>query len=135
MTRDELFNGVCLCLAKSLDIAPESIRESDRIIDDLGMDSLDLLQLIFLLEQQFQTRIVPREIERRAREKLGGAPLDIDGVYTAEGLAELRLAMPEVPAAEWTPGLTTGELPRRFRVTTMMNLVAGCFASPQKDAP
>jgi len=123
MNRVEVFNGVRQCLAQALDVPADSIREGDRMIDDLGADSLDLLDLVFQLEQQFRIRIPIRDIERRAREKLGGGPLDVEGVYTAEALAELRAALPEVPPPELADGLTTADLPRRFRVATMVNLV------------
>ena len=50
-------------------------------------------------------------------------PLEVDGVYTAEALAELKRHMPEVPAEELASGLRPSELPRRFRVATFVSLV------------
>lgn len=121
--KDDVLGGVRECLITALDVGPESVVEEAKLIEDLGADSLDLLDLTFQLEQRFSIRISPRDIERRAREKLDGAPLEIDGLYTQEALAELRRAMPEVPADELADGLTQGQLPRRFRVATMVNLV------------
>jgi acyl carrier protein len=123
MTREEVFAGVCQCLMEVLDLPAGPIREEQKLIDDLGADSLDLLDLTFHLEQKFRISISPRDIERRARAKLDGRPLEVDGVYTPEALAELRKALPEVPAEELSEGLTAAALPRRFRVATMVNLV------------
>jgi len=123
MNRESVFAGVCECLAEVLDVPAAPIRADQRIIDDLGADSLDLLDLTFRLEQKFKVSISPRDIERRAKEKLNGNPLEIDGVYTAQALAELRKALPEIPAEELSEGLTVADLPRRFRVATMVNLV------------
>lgn len=124
MTREEIFAGVCGCLTAALDVPAGSIRRDSKIVDDLGADSLDLLDLTFQLEQRFKVAISPRDIERRTREKLGGAALEVDGTYTPEALAEFREAMPEIPPEELSKGLTVAELPRRLRVGTMANLVA-----------
>jgi len=123
MNRQEVLRGVSEDLARVLDVRPETVRASDRLVDDLGADSLDLLDLTFHLEQRFQVPISPRELERRARERLGGAPLERDGIYTPEAVAEFRRSMPEVPPEELPEGLTTAELPRRLRVESMVNLV------------
>lgn len=123
MSREDVLAGIRECLASALDIATDSIRSEDKIIDDLGADSLDFLDIIFRLEQRFSIPINPREIERRAKAKLDGRPFEVDGVYTPEALAELRRALPEIPAEELADGLTVAELPRRFRTVTMVNLV------------
>jgi len=123
MNREDVLSGVRNALAAALDIEPGRIRLEDRIIGDLGADSLDLLDLVFHLEQRFKVRIAGREIERRVREKLGGAPLEAEGVYTPAAVAGLRAALPDIPAEELHEGLTVADLPRAFRVSTMVNLV------------
>ena len=123
MTDNDFFNGVCECLEDVTEVPQEEIKAGDSIINDLDADSLDLLHLIFSLEQYFKLSIKPREIERRAKANLGDVPLEIDGVYTAEALVELSKSMPEVPKDEFREGMTTGELPRLFRVQTFVNLV------------
>jgi acyl carrier protein len=123
MTREEVLSGVRLCLAKVVDRDAESIREGDKIIDDLGADSLDLLDLVFQLEQHFGIRIKTRDLERRAQAELGDTPLEVDGAYTEAALACLRRSMSEVPVDELAGGLRTAELPYRFRVATFVNLV------------
>jgi acyl carrier protein len=133
LDRQEVFNGVKKCLVAALDIEPEVVTEEARIIADLGADSLDLLDLVFQLEQEFGIKISPREIERRTREKLGNVEIEHDGVYTGEMVAELRLAMPEVPDEELPDGLRAAELPRRFRVATMINLVSGLLAEQNQQ--
>lgn len=132
MNRPDVLRGVSDCLAKVLNIQSDSIRESDKIIDDLGLDSLDFLDLTFRMEQKFKVKISPRDIERRTRESLGGKPLEVDGVYTPEALEVLREALPEIPAEELGQGLTVANLPRGFRVATMVNLV--CRLLEEKGA-
>ena len=123
MTREEVISGVCECVAASLEIPVASVGEQDRLIDDLGAESLDILDLVFQLEQRFKVSISPRDIERRARARLDGRPFEVNGVYTAEALAALREQLPDLPPSELAEGLTVAELPRRFRVSTMAGLV------------
>ena len=135
MNRDEVFAGVCECLTVVLDVPAGSIREEQKLIGDLGADSLDLLDLTFHLETKFGVKISPREIQRRAREKLGDTPFVIDGKYTPEALAELRTAMPEVPPEELVDGLSEDALPRRLRVASMVNLVWRLLQEQKAAAP
>ena len=93
------------------------------MIDDLGADSLDLLDLTFRIEQQLKVHVSPRDFAQRAERQLGGQEWQVDGVYTPAGLAELRAAMPEIPPEELPDGLRVVELPRRIRVTTIVNLI------------
>lgn len=124
MNCEGILMGVRECVASVLEIPVDSVGEKDRLIDDLGAESLDLLDLVFQLEQKFHVSISPGDIERRAKAKLEGTPLEIDGVYTAEALSELRKILPEVPPSELAEGLTVAQLPRTFRVSTMANLVS-----------
>jgi acyl carrier protein len=123
MNRNEIVRGVCECVAAVVDTDPSNVHEGDRILEDLGADSLDLLDLVFQLEQRFKIKISPRDIERRAQKELGGIPLEVEGVYTPEAIEQLRRTMPEVPSEELSEGLRSADLPRSFRVATFVRLV------------
>ncbi len=123
MNRNEIVRGVCECVATVVDMDSSKVHEDDRIIEDLGADSLDLLDLVFQLEQRFKIKISPRDIERRARKELEGMSFEVEGVYTPEAIEQLRRAMPEVPREELSEGLRSADLPRSFRVATFVRLV------------
>lgn len=125
---EDIFPGVRHCVAKSLDIDESEVHLDSRIIEDLGADSLDLLDLLFHLETHFKVRIKPRSIERMARASLGGVDLDLNGVYTPQAVEALRRLLPEIPAEELPLGLRTADLPRRFRVATFVTLVQKALA-------
>jgi len=44
-------------LARHLKVDPGALRPEDRLREDLGADSLDLIELIYDFEEAFQTRI------------------------------------------------------------------------------
>jgi acyl carrier protein len=123
MNREEIVQGVCECVARVVDKDVSRVGESDRIIGDLGADSLDLLDLVFQLERRFAIKISPNGIEKRVRAELGETPLEIDGVYTPRALELLRRGLPEVPPEEIFEGLRASRLPYVFRVATFANLV------------
>jgi len=124
MTDQELFEGVCACIRQTLEKDLPDIRESDCLIADLGADSLDFLDLIFRLEERFNVRVNPRDLERRTQETLGDTPMIDNERYTAAAVAEFRKAMPEVPENELFPEMPVNTLSGSFRVKTFMNLVA-----------
>jgi acyl carrier protein len=123
MTHEEALEGVKECLSKVLDIPVESIQADSKIIHDLGADSLDFLDLSFHLHQKFGVAFSPRDDERRLQEKMGGIPIQNNGVYTPDAIAELRRSMPDIPAEEFSEGLTVSALPLLLRVSTIVNLI------------
>lgn len=52
-SREQVFENVCRILAKQLEIEPEDIHEETRVVDDLGADSLDIVELIMTLEERY----------------------------------------------------------------------------------
>lgn len=124
MTEAEILAGVRACIAHALDVPEDRLQPHQRLIGDLGADSLDLLDLTFHLEKRFAVKISPRDIEKRGRARLGGQPWEVDGVLTPAALAEVRASLPEVPAEELKDGLKADALPRSLRVQTFVNLVA-----------
>ena len=124
MTQQALFEGVCACIRQTLEEDLPEIRESDRLIADLGADSLDFLDLIFRIEERFNVQVNPRDLERRTQQALGDTPMIVNERYTEAAIAEFRKAMPEVPENELFPDMPVNKLPGTFRVKTFMNLVA-----------
>ncbi|NLC26374.1 MAG: acyl carrier protein [Fastidiosipila sp.] len=64
MTKKEIFEHVQELLADQLSIESETIEMSSNFIDDLNADSLDIVELIMTLEQEFNLSIPDEEAER-----------------------------------------------------------------------
>lgn len=58
------FEKVRAAIAKQLDIPEESITEESRLIEDLKADSLDVVELIMDLEQEYQVQIPDEELPK-----------------------------------------------------------------------
>lgn len=58
------FEKIRAIIANQLDLDPESITPESRLIEDLKADSLDVVELIMDLEQEFSTEIPEEDIAK-----------------------------------------------------------------------
>ncbi|MBP0981623.1 MAG: acyl carrier protein [Oscillospiraceae bacterium] len=58
-----IFDRVRDILAEQLDISEDVITPDSSIVDDLGADSLDIVDLVMSLEDEFDTEIPDEAIE------------------------------------------------------------------------
>ncbi len=123
MTQDEVFNKVRDAFVEALGVDDDEVEAGARVFEDLGAESLDLLEIVYLLEHSFQIQIPRDGVAEASKEDIDPSDYEVDGVLTALALEKLREVMPEVPAEEITPGLTSNDIPRLFRVQTFINIV------------
>jgi acyl carrier protein len=64
MERDELLNKIKTIVADKLSIGEEQVTEEASFIDDLGADSLDTVELVMALEDEFDLDIPDEEAEK-----------------------------------------------------------------------
>jgi len=123
--REEVFAVVQKCFADALGLDDDEVTLDALVIDDLGAESLDFLDIAFRLEEAFSIKIPRGDIQQKAEEEAteSGEPFEIDGVLTGTGLSKLRDALPEIPGERIKPGLTVREIPLLFTVETFLNLV------------
>jgi acyl carrier protein len=51
-------------IAEQLGLKPDEIRNDASFVDDLGADSLDTVELVMALEEEFETEIPDEEAEK-----------------------------------------------------------------------
>lgn len=64
MTQQEIFTKVQTILADQLSVDIDTIQMTSNIIEDLNADSLDLVELVMTMEQEFDLSIPDEEAER-----------------------------------------------------------------------
>ncbi|KPJ70181.1 acyl carrier protein [candidate division WOR-1 bacterium DG_54_3] len=64
MERDELLKKVRTIISDKLSISEDQITEEASFIDDLGADSLDTVELVMALEDEFGMDIPDEEAEK-----------------------------------------------------------------------
>ena len=129
----EVWAKVQDAFAVALGLEEDEVVPGARLIEDLGAESLDFLDIVFRLERSFDIKIPRGGIEAEAMEDMDGV-YEVDGVLTPEGLAKLAEHMPEVPADEFREGLRVSEIPELFRVATFYNIVSLLLAEKAKNA-
>lgn len=123
MNNKEVLPKLKKCIAETIGIKEEEIALDSSLIDDLGADSLDLLDLVFRLEQAFKIRITRGEIELRAKETMPDEDFEVDGLLTEKAKKSLREVLPEIDSSRFDGNLRKSEIPRLFTVKTFLRLV------------
>lgn len=64
MTRDEIAAKVKNIIVEQLGVNAEEVKEEASFIDDLGADSLDTVELVMALEEEFNAEIPDEDAEK-----------------------------------------------------------------------
>ena len=104
----QVLAGVRECLAESLALAADEIKPQSRLIDDLGADSLDFLDILFSLEQRFALKLRSMDLDALLRVDLSADKL-VDKRYVPREEIDRM--------AQWLPALAAAD---RDRVTPRM---------------
>jgi len=114
--------AVCDVIAESLGRPRETVRIDSNLFEELGADSLDLLDIVFALESRFGVEITRGALEQAARGDMSADDFAPAGVISPAGLERLRQLLPE-SAARIGPGLLPRQIPTLFTVGTFARIV------------
>ena len=123
MSDEEVFQHLRPLICEVTGAPAAAVRMDSVLMEDLGAESLDLLDLSFRIEEAFQVRIEANEIEREAKKRLPGGVYEQDGFLTEEALAEIRQSAPELDAGKLVKGLRKTDLPALLTVGFFVHLV------------
>jgi acyl carrier protein len=124
----ELLERVRTIIAASLGRDVAEIGPTARLIHDLHCESIDLLDVLFSLEQAFGIEITRGALEAAARGDMTEEEFAPAGKISPAGLARLRALMPEV-ASQIGDGLRPREVMTLFTATTFARIVTGALAA------
>jgi acyl carrier protein len=120
---DEIFKVVVDIIEGSIGTPKEEIELNQTLFDELEIDSIDLVDILFELESHYGIELKVSDIESRAREELGDTPYEINGVITDTGLKMLRKHMTEIEPSSLKEGLTIHGLVRLFSVHSLCKII------------
>lgn len=121
-------------IAESLCVEPEDVSMESNLINDLGAESIDFLDIMFRLEKEFDIKIPQREIERQARGDMPPEEFELDGILQPKGVERLRQLIPEIDPTSWREGMALRELPALFTVAVFAGIVSRKLANPDVPA-
>jgi acyl carrier protein len=123
MTEQEVFHRLLPLVHEITGVPPERIRMESVLVEDLGAESLDLLDLSFLIEEAFGVTMGADDFERQARAGSPDGSYDREGLLTEEATQRLRAALPEVPPEKLQPGMPRIALPRVLNVAVFVHQI------------
>lgn len=126
ITQEEIlavFPKVADTMADALACDLEKVKLDASLINDLGAESIDFLDIIFRLERGFKVKIPRGKIVEEARGELSEAEFEKGGIVSDAGLVRLKTFLSEVPADRFKSPLKAAEIPRLFTVETFCKMV------------
>ncbi len=126
ITRDEVmavFPKVAGTVADAIGCEVEQVKLESSLIDDLGAESIDFVDIVFRLQRLFKVKIPRGKIVEEARGSLSETEFEKGGVVSEAGVARLRAFLSEVPSERFKTPLKVADIPRLFTVETFCKLV------------
>lgn len=123
MNIESVYPKVREIIADVLVIDEEEISKNNRLIADLGAESIDFLDLVFQLEKEFGIKIPRGQLEKNVRGSLAEDEFEKGGVLTTKGMQVLKDYLNEVPGEHFKANLKVNEIPMLFTVETFCKLV------------
>jgi len=103
-------------VAAALDVPLDTVHAHASLIADLNAESIDFLDILFRLEEEFDIKIPEEEIWR-------GSIDATDDSSIAAGIAQLRARLPEFPWHRLPDPITRGDLPMLITVQTIVDYI------------
>jgi len=123
MEIEQIFKDVKVIIEDSIGTPADSIQLDDTLFDKLGVDSIDLVDILFELETRYNIELKVSDLEARAKLEMGDTPYEIEGVLTKEGLQSLSEFMTEIDPSKLKEGLTVHQLVQLFTVHSLCKIV------------
>ena len=120
---EDVFEQVKDCLVDSCGVDRQEIELDKTLMDDLGIDSIDLIDLVYTLEKHYTISIEIGEFAKTVAKELGDVPFEKDNVITDGGLELLKEWIGESQHKNIQKGLTVQQLPFLFTVRSICILV------------
>jgi acyl carrier protein len=117
------------CVAEVLALDPREVTAASRLITDLGAESLDLVELMYLLENEFEIRLSRGDVSISAQLGLPEDEIHVDEVLTPRAL-ELLLARFPGDTDLLREGATLRSLAALLTVGEVVRVVDAKLAGP-----
>ncbi len=114
LTEEQIYDKFAEIVAGSLRIQREKVTMDAHLMDDLGAESLDLIEMTMETESAFDVWLPEKSILDTAAEVFGPDVLMRDGVLTETGKELLRRRMPPESAEFFAGEVTTKTLTSYF---------------------
>lgn len=125
MEKGEIFEAVKKGLVEVLGVEEDDVTMYSSFYDDLGAESLDLLDLFFRIEKETNIRISMSEVRKVLQGNLSEEEFfDENGIVTPAGLGHLQKLLPDSNLEEIAEELDQLKLFSLFTVHHLVDIIA-----------
>ena len=125
-THDEIYQKVQSTLVDALGVEEEDVTKDATLFNDLGAESIDLLDIVFRLERNFGIKIPRGEL---FPENVSDPDLTQDGKLTPKGLAEMQGRMPYADLSTFAANPEVDKLLDLYTVDMLVQYVSSKLAA------
>lgn len=120
-SRDEILETVTETLVDALGVDDDEVTLEATLVDDLGAESIDFLDIVFRLEKNFNIKIPRGELFPEGL--TSDSSLVADGKVTDEGIATLREKMPHADIESFAGDPKVENIQSLFTVNMIVNFI------------
>ncbi|MEX0657542.1 MAG: phosphopantetheine-binding protein [Egibacteraceae bacterium] len=125
LTKDKISSEVQTAVAEALALEDDEVTLDATLMDELGAESIDLLDILFRLERSLGVKIQASDLADHLQ---GGIPdeefSDENEIINDRGLAQLKTAMPQIDTDELSGNLKAEDVINLFTVQNLVDMVA-----------
>src|SRR5215471_1327614 len=125
MTESELHGAVQTAVVGALGVSEDEASPDATLMDDLGAESIDLLDILFRIERSTGVKIQASDLGDYIQ---GGIPddefSDENEMITDKGLEHLKQIMPQIDTAALAGNLNANDVIKLFTVSNLGDMVA-----------
>lgn len=125
MIKEDLSGAVLAAVADALGLDLDEVTADSTLMDELGAESIDLLDILFRIGRTTGIKIEAADLAGHVQ---GGIPDEEFGdeneIITAKGLAQLKKVMPQLDLDELAGKLEAEQVMSHFTVQNLTTLVA-----------
>lgn len=124
MTDSETYSAVETAVAEALGLDEDEVTPDATLLDELGAESIDLLDILFRLERTLGVKIQASDLADHVQ---GGIPDDEFGdeneIITPKGMEQLKKVMPQFREMDLDGKLEADKVMSYFTVQNLTDLV------------
>ena len=124
MTQTEIESAVQEAVTGALGADEGEVTPDATLMDDLGAESIDLLDILFRLERNTGIKIQAADLGDHLQGGIPDEEFSPEGTVSPTGMEQLKKAMPQIDTEELQGKLKSDEVMSLFTVQNLSDMVA-----------
>lgn len=124
MSKQDTLQIVVGLIRETLDLADDETISSEKLLfNDLNFISMDMLDLLFRIETQFDVVIQEKTFYELIRGELTDDEFAVEGILTTAGMKQLKTILYDTPAEIFPAGIHVNTIPIYCTVGAVVRLI------------